>query len=69
MSERQPMLVQCRGCGHVWPLVYLPMEILKAAEAMQRACCPGCAETKAVYIASEAQALKWHADNPTKEPA
>ena len=38
----------CRheSCGHRWVVVYLPMDLIKAATAMKRATCPMCGDTR-----------------------
>lgn len=42
MTEKRPLIVGCVACGHEWIAIYLPMEITKAARAMQAAHCPMC---------------------------
>jgi len=38
-------------CGHVWAVVYLPMKLVAAANAMRRATCPSCGNTKDIKVA------------------
>ena len=47
MSEIRPnaFFVRCGECGHVWPAVYLPMELAKACKVLKRVFCPKCANT------------------------
>lgn len=34
---------KCPGCGHIWIVAYLPMDLLKVAERAEDAMCPkGC---------------------------
>lgn len=33
---------KCRGCEHVWPVAYLPMEMEAAARQILAASCPQC---------------------------
>jgi len=46
--DRKAAWALCRheSCGHRWVVVYLPMELTKAAKAMQRATCPMCGDTR-----------------------
>lgn len=37
---------KCRNCGHCWPVVWLPMEAIKAAKLMLAAWCPNCASDR-----------------------
>lgn len=37
------MWVRCAGCRHVWPAVYLPMEMGKVAQVLRGLRCPKCA--------------------------
>jgi len=47
-ASRKAAWAECRhdACGHRWVIAYLPMEIMKAANAMQRATCPMCGDTR-----------------------
>jgi hypothetical protein len=38
------------ACAWVWPVVYLPMPLERAAEVMQAAHCPACGSSK-VFVA------------------
>jgi len=42
---RRPLNALCRdeACAHVWPVVYMPMDLVKASMLMRRAACPMCA--------------------------
>ena len=42
---------KCSECGHVWPVAYLPMDVVKFATLAKRAACPKCAGTS-VKVAS-----------------
>lgn len=48
-EQKTPFWVRCVN-GHRWVAVYLPMEAIKAAKAMQRATCPHCGESKKIYV-------------------
>lgn len=37
------MWVRCTGCSHVWPAVYLPMEMGKVGQVLRGLRCPKCA--------------------------
>ena len=65
MSEpKKPMLVRCEPCGHVWPVVWTPIEMRKAARALSRARCPICsAAKKQIFLASKADAERWHREH------
>lgn len=54
MTSRPRSAIHGRcGCGHVWPVVYLPMPLADAAEAMRRATCPTCGNTRDIKIAND----------------
>lgn len=36
----RPLWGKCTGCGHCWPVCYLPLEMGKAAKLMAKAACP-----------------------------
>ncbi|PWJ81562.1 hypothetical protein C7441_11094 [Pseudaminobacter salicylatoxidans] len=38
-------------CGHVWPVVYLPMRLDQAAKVMSRSACPKCGNAKDIKLA------------------
>jgi hypothetical protein len=44
-SERElnAFYARCGECGHVWPALYLPMELAKACKVLKRVFCPKCA--------------------------
>ncbi len=42
---------RCGGCGHVFIVAHLPMDMEKAAGLMKRAACPKCGETKQIFCA------------------
>lgn len=56
-ADRKPQWAQCRveGCGHRWVVVFLPVEIMKAATAMKRATCPMCGDTRPYAYAPPAE--------------
>jgi hypothetical protein len=45
---RKAVWALCRheSCAHRWVVAYLPMDMMKAAKAMQRATCPMCGDTR-----------------------
>ncbi|PZU56383.1 MAG: hypothetical protein DI547_16680 [Sphingobium sp.] len=47
-AGRKAVWARCRidVCGHRWVVVDLPMEIMKAANAMKRAKCPACGDAR-----------------------
>ncbi|NML88725.1 hypothetical protein HHL26_06545 [Sphingobium sp. TB-6] len=47
-ADRKAAWALCRheSCGHRWVVVYLPMDLIKAATAMKRATCPMCGDTR-----------------------
>ena len=52
MPTKNAVHGRCEGCGHEWVIVYLPMELGKAARVMKRACCPACgASSKSIVVA------------------
>lgn len=56
-ETREALMAECWTCGHVWPAVYLPMELTRAAIAMKRATCPMCGETgDNIHLAHESDA-------------
>lgn len=42
VTERHPFYGKCGDCGHIWPVIYLPMDMRLAAKIMGSACCPKC---------------------------
>ena len=49
--EKNAVYGRCEECGHVWPIVYLPMELGKAARVMSRCHCPACgASSKSIKV-------------------
>lgn len=53
MADRRPLHVKCDACWHIWVVLYLPMEMLRAAAVMKGAACPMCGERK-VFLATAA---------------
>lgn len=51
-DERKPFWGKCAGCGHCWPIAYLPMEVAAVAKLMAAARCPACA-SKTLVIAKQ----------------
>lgn len=51
-AQRKPFWAKC-SCGHIWPVCYLPMEMMLAAKVMKRASCPVCGATKEIGIAKQ----------------
>ncbi len=66
MSERRPALFHCHPCGHVWPALWTPLEMSKAAKLM-KAGCPKCGEPRKLYTASPQAAETWRI-GPRSEP-
>jgi hypothetical protein len=60
MTVENALYAECGACQHVWPVVYLPMELRKAATVAKRAACAKCGETKKVYCASEAGMQRYY---------
>lgn len=52
MTDRKPLHVKCEDCKHVWVLLYLPMELDRAARVMSGAHCPQCGD-KMIVLATE----------------
>lgn len=42
-EAKTPMNVECTKCKHVWPAVYLPLEVGKATAILMALRCPMCA--------------------------
>lgn len=42
---------RCGGCGHVWVVAYLPMDVVSLAKLARGAACPMCAGSK-VFVAT-----------------
>jgi hypothetical protein len=50
-DDVKPFWVHCGECKHDWIAVYLPMEIRKVAQMIERARCPKCAtSSKKIFI-------------------
>lgn len=50
-AERKPMLARCAKCEHVWPILYLPLEIGVAGAVLKAAHCPNCgANASFIYV-------------------
>ncbi|WP_339829427.1 hypothetical protein [uncultured Arenimonas sp.] len=65
MSEkREPLHAICADCAYVWVVLYMPMAMEKAAEAMAHATCAQCGSTDARVHFPEAPASQ-----PSQEPA
>jgi len=43
MSARKPFWAKCKGCSHIWPAAYLPMELEQCAKLLMKTHCPNCA--------------------------
>ncbi len=52
-APRKPFWARCAACGHCWPLAYLPMAAVTAAQVMRRAACPACGESKNIFAAKQ----------------
>jgi hypothetical protein len=55
-GERRPrgaFWAKCGRCSHIWPLLYLPMEMRAAARVMGRASCPSCGSIKGITPAKQ----------------
>jgi hypothetical protein len=50
--DRRPVWGKCPGCGHVWIVLYEPLELRVAAKLLARACCPMCGGSKDVRLAT-----------------
>jgi hypothetical protein len=42
IAARKPFHVRCGACGHVWPVLFTPLPIEKAAAILQSCRCPMC---------------------------
>lgn len=50
-GERRPMYARCSKCEHVWPILYLPLEISTAGAVLKAAHCPNCGANAAnIYV-------------------
>lgn len=50
-GERKPMYARCDKCDHVWPILYLPLEISTAGQVLKAAHCPNCGANSAhIYV-------------------
>lgn len=50
-TERKPMFARCASCEHVWPILYLPLEISAAGNVLKAAHCPNCGANAAhIYV-------------------
>ena len=47
-EERRPFWGKCRGCGHCWPIGYMPMVVETMARLAIAAACPMCGDDKPV---------------------
>lgn len=55
-SDKQPMLVNCRPCGHTWVAAYLPMDMMLFASLLKTSRCPHCGGSgKTLFVASKEQ--------------
>jgi predicted nucleic acid-binding Zn-ribbon protein len=66
MTARNPTLGHCRPCGHVWPLVWTPID-MSAAGRLMKSGCPACGERKLIFMATSEQATAWR-EGPRGEP-
>lgn len=42
-EEKKPMMGRCGECGHVWPVVYFPMDLERFVNVVKGASiCPMC---------------------------
>ena len=42
---------RCGGCGHVWTVVIIPMNLSTFCRALGRATCPKCGGVKNLFVA------------------
>lgn len=50
---RQPFLIRCEPCQHVWAIAYLPMEMGTMVKLLKRAACPLCGSSgKNLFLAT-----------------
>lgn len=49
-APRTALCGRC-SCGHIWPVVYLPMPLAEAAQAMSHATCPMCGNATGIKVA------------------
>ena len=52
MEKRQPLFCECAVCGERWKIATAPVSINVYANALKRAVCPNCGESKALYACS-----------------
>lgn len=64
-DRRSPFYGKCTACGHAWIVHWLPMEITRAAQAMKRATCPCCGETKRIMVAKQSNG---ELEEPSADP-
>jgi hypothetical protein len=65
-AERKPFWAKCT-CGHIWPVAYMPMEMMLAAKLMKRATCPACGNAKNIGIAKQDDGVLLEPANPTHQ--
>lgn len=53
-EKKTPFNGRCGGCGHVWTIAYIPMELTKFSTITKAAKCPMCATgSKNIYFDAE----------------
>lgn len=68
--HKQPVLAGCPSCRHIWPILWMPMEINKAATVMQAGAtmCPACGHVattgQPVTMARPEERAAWHERHP-----
>jgi hypothetical protein len=45
LPSRTPLLITCRACDHVWPMVWLPANDMAVVAATNPTICPSCGTT------------------------
>jgi hypothetical protein len=50
-EQKQPLLVRCGTCNHVWAAAWLPMPLGDAGRLLKRIACPMCAApSRDIYL-------------------
>lgn len=44
MSTREPFLVRCEVCDHVWVAAWLPLRLDAMGKLLKGLCCPDCGQ-------------------------
>jgi hypothetical protein len=56
-EQKQPLLVRCSKCNHVWTAAWLPMPLGVAGRLLKRIACPVCAaSSRSIYLYDPKQA-------------